>query len=158
MRAKNDTPAENSGTGSENIRVQLLEKALAPHDPLTAVKAWAEAVTTRNGAWQYALLSPELQAEYHDRFAEMNWVTGTSSPWVEKYQVTERYRVDEELYRFAVEFTYTDSTDATFTTKQYVTARKYDDTWLVTKNEKIEVAGRLRNCLPALIQRERIIH
>src|SRR5690606_2592793 len=68
VRAKNNVSAENSGTGSGKMRVQLLEKALEPHAPLTAAKAWAEAVKARNGAWQYALLSPELKKEYYDGF------------------------------------------------------------------------------------------
>ncbi len=143
VRAKNNVSAENSGTGSGKMRVQLLEKALEPHAPLTAAKAWAEAVKARNGAWQYALLSPELKKEYYDGFTEMNWVTGTSSPWIEKYQVTEGYRVDEELYRFAVEFTYTDSTKATFAAKEYITVRKYEDAWLVAQIERIEAAGEI---------------
>ena len=141
--AKNSVPAENGETNPEKMRVNLLEKALEPHDPLTAAKAWAEAVKTRNGAWQYALLSPELKEDYYDRFTEMNWTTGTSSPWIEKYKVTERYRVDEELYRFEVEFIYTDSTKTTFTTKEYITVRKHEDAWLVAQIEKIEAAGEI---------------
>ena len=145
---KNIENEETGPTGPEEMRVTLLEKALQPHDPLTTAKAWAEAIKTRNGAWQYALLSPELQEECYGRFMEMNWITGTSSPWVDKYEVTERYRVDEELYRFAVEFTYTDSTKATFITKEYITVRKYEEAWLVAKVEKIEAAGEITK-LPA---------
>jgi hypothetical protein len=142
-RAKNDVPVEKEETELDKLRVKLLEKALEPHDPLTAAEAWAEAVKTRNGAWQYALLSPELQEEYYDRLTEMNWTTGTSSPWIEKYKVTERYRVDEELYRFEVEFIYTDSTKTTITTKEYITVRKYEEAWLVAKIERIEAAGEI---------------
>ena len=46
---------------SLKTKVGLLEKALAPKSPLAAVEAWAEGVKTRNGAWQYAVLSPELR-------------------------------------------------------------------------------------------------
>ena len=141
--ATDSVPVENGETEVEKVRVSLLEKALKPQDPLTAAEAWAEGVKTRNGAWQYAVLSPELQKEYYDRFAETNWITGTSSPWIEKYRVTERYRVDDELYRFEVEFTYRDSTESTFTTKEYITVRKYEDAWLISMIEKIEVQGEI---------------
>ena len=154
---KDGVPVENGETEPEKMRVNLLEKALKPHDPLTTAKAWAEAVKTRNGAWQYALLSPELQKEYYDSLKEMNWITGVSSPWIDKYKVTERYRIDEELYRFAVEFTYTDSTKSNFTTKEYITVRKYEDAWLVTMIEKIEAEGEITKLPSGTGEKERKI-
>ncbi|HHU52188.1 MAG TPA: copper amine oxidase N-terminal domain-containing protein [Firmicutes bacterium] len=128
---------------SLKTKVGLLEKALAPKSPLAAVEAWAEGVKTRNGAWQYAVLSPELREEQHKRFAEANWSTGTSSPWVESYQVLERYRIDQEVYRYEVKFTYTDSAKKTSGTKEYVTVRKYEDSWLISSIEQVEVEGEI---------------
>lgn len=68
-------------------RVELLEDALAPGLPRLAANNWAEAVKQRNGAWQYALLSKYLQDKYREHFEKLNWVTGTSSPWVDNYEV-----------------------------------------------------------------------
>ncbi|HEY8344785.1 MAG TPA: stalk domain-containing protein [Bacillota bacterium] len=124
-------------------QIGLLEKALTPKSPLAAVEAWAEGVKTRNGAWQYAVLSPELRAEQYERFAVANWSTGASSPWVENFRVIERYRIVQEVYRYEVIFTYTDSTKKTFCTKEYVTVRKYEDSWLVSAVEQVEVEGEI---------------
>ena len=69
-------------------RIELLETALAPRTPDLAAYSWAEAIKTRNGSWQYAIMNDELRTEYLEQFEGTNWVTGFSSPWVEKYRVT----------------------------------------------------------------------
>ena len=81
-------PDNASISNEENsaFRIQLLEKALAPTTADQAAQDWAQALKTRNGAWQYALLSEELRAEKLADF-EMSWVTGFSSPWVTDYEV-----------------------------------------------------------------------
>lgn len=71
-------------------RLELLEKALAPATPRAAVEEWARGVQTRNGALQYALLSPELRQQKYADFVSLEWVTGASSPWVEKYGVVNK--------------------------------------------------------------------
>lgn len=52
---------------------------------LEAAKAWAEAVKNRDGKAQYALYTANLQKDLIDVYEGLNWVTGTSSPWVESY-------------------------------------------------------------------------
>ena len=58
-------------------------------DMLNTAGAWAEAVKTRDGKAQYALMTKALQAKVYDEFVGLNWVTGTSSPWVESYVLEE---------------------------------------------------------------------
>lgn len=65
-----------SGAGTT---VQARRKALAAQ--------WAEAVRTRNGKAQYDLLSTQLQAAVYASYREEHWVTGQSSPWVQRYEV-----------------------------------------------------------------------
>lgn len=121
----------------------LLEKALAPKDPHTAASAWAEGVKTRNGALQYAVMSAELKKESQARFVEANWSTGVSSPWIDSYRITERYEASHDRCRFEVEFTYTDSTKSTFSTREYITVNKFEGNWLVSSIEKIEAKGEI---------------
>ncbi len=49
--------------------------------------AWAEAVKNRDGKAQYALYTQAYQKEVYGAYTGLNWVTGTSSPWVERYTV-----------------------------------------------------------------------
>lgn len=50
---------------------------------------YAEAVRNRHGATQFGLLSAPLRKANRAQFAELNWVTGVSSPWVTGYDIQE---------------------------------------------------------------------
>ncbi|MGI6317606.1 MAG: stalk domain-containing protein [Dethiobacteria bacterium] len=128
---------------AQKTRISLLESALAPKDPDAAVKTWAEGVKTRNGALQYAVMTPELKEESYSDFVKMNWSTGTSSPWIKSFEVYERSKVNGETYRYEVVFTYTDSTKKTFTDTQYVTVVNCEGNWLVSSLDKFDVKERI---------------
>ena len=126
---------------SEELRISNLERALAPEEPLEAVNSWAKGVKTRNGALQYAVMSPELREEYYDELSQ-GWSTGVSSPWVEGFEITER-AVENGTYKFDVTFTYTDSTKNTFTETQFVTVQKFEENWFVADINKVDVSGEI---------------
>ena len=128
---------------TDQVQVRLLEEALTPQDPQAAANIWAEGVKTRNGALQYAVMSPEFKKESYSGLVDSNWSTGASSPWVESYEITERYSFNNERYRFEINFTYTDSTKESFSTTEYVTIAYFDGDWLVSSIEKIEVKGEI---------------
>ena len=134
---------EAKETEVKQNQVRLLEEALAPQDPLNAAETWAEGVKTRNGALQYAVMSPTLKKEHFAKLVDSNWSTGVSSPWVDGFKITERYNFNNEIYRFEIDFNYTDSTKSTFSTKEYVTVNNYEGHWLVSSIEKIEAAGEI---------------
>lgn len=125
---------------NSKMRIQLLEAALAPKDALSAAEFWAEGVKTRNGALQFAVMSPSLREEKYSYFEELNWVTGTSSPWVEKYTVKEINKTDKTVV-YEVEFVYTDSTGTKFSENQFIIVEKIDDKWLVSSVEDLDVEG-----------------
>ncbi|MGI6732537.1 MAG: copper amine oxidase N-terminal domain-containing protein [Anaerovoracaceae bacterium] len=128
---------------TDSNRIALLESALAPKSSLSAVNSWAEAVKTRNGAWQYAVMTPDLQEKYYEQFASLNWTTGTSSPWIKEYMVIEKGNPDKNTYFYEVEFTWTDSTMQTSTTKEYVTVKNTDGIWLVSSIDMVHVRGNI---------------
>lgn len=128
---------------ADQAQVRLLEEALAPEDPLNAAQTWAEGVKARNGALQYAVMTPDLKKGYLAKFVDSNWSTGASSPWVENYEITERYNFNNEKYRFEINFTSTDSTKETFSTTEYVTVANFDGNWLVSSIEKVEAKGEI---------------
>jgi len=133
----------NTQTQSLQAQVARLEQALAPQEPLTAVKTWAEGVKMRNAALQYAVMNPELKKEHYAEFAAMNWSTGTSSPWIESYQIMSDTKVDATTYRYEVAFTFTDSTQSKFTNTQYVIVKQYDDKWLLAEIGSVDVRGQI---------------
>lgn len=91
-------------------RLELLETAFAPKTYREVVEKWAEGVKSRNGAVQFAVLSPELRDQLQHQFEELMWVTGTSSPWVEQYSITSEQDLGETTRRFAVQFQLATST------------------------------------------------
>lgn len=126
----------------QSRQIAELERALAPKDGFEAVSSWAEAVKQRNGAWQYALMLPELKQASLDEFVSMNWVTGTSSPWVKEYAVKKIAETDQtQLYR--VTFTWTDSTGQLSNTVQSVTVKEAEGTWLIFGIENLDGMGKV---------------
>lgn len=130
---------ETYGFEIEKTRILLLERALEPKEPYAAVQSWAEGIKTRNGALQYAVMAQNLKDEYYPIFTELGWVTGVSSPWVESYEIAEKYRIDNDKYRYKVVFTFTDSTKSRFSEIEYVTVKYYDNIWLVSSIEEVNI-------------------
>jgi len=126
-----------------SIRITLLERALEPKAPYAALNAWAEGVKTRNGALQYAVMSPKLKDLNYDGFVELGWVTGVSSPWVESYEIVEKYRLNDDTYRYLVKFTYTDSTMSYYYEIKYVTVNNFNGGWLISDIEGVDIKGKI---------------
>ncbi len=118
----------------EQRRIELLEEALAPRTADLAAYSWAEAVKTRNGAWQYALMDENLRAQYLEEFESLNWVTGFSSPWVEKYRVTRESEDEKGNVTFKVEFDWYTSAGYAYSNTGILTVSKVpdQDKWLIT--------------------------
>jgi len=119
-----------TGNG-QSFRISNLERALAPKTAPEAAASWAEGVQTRNGAWQYAVMTPDLKKEFYEEFASLNWVTGTSSPWVKSFEVKGLGSAGDDICRYSVTFVWTDSTGSVSESTQHITVKNIDGTWLV---------------------------
>jgi Copper amine oxidase N-terminal domain. len=113
-------------------RLTLMEKALTPVSPEEAVRDWAKAVQTRNGAWQYALLAPDLQERYRPDYERTGWVTGVSSPWVDKYAILEQKEDKEGNWLFTVQFDLLASTGPAGSSVHHLTVQPRDGGWYIT--------------------------
>lgn len=113
-------------------QVKQLEAAVAPAGPLEAVEAWARGVKSRNGALQYAVLSPELKEQKRPEFEGMYWVTGTSSPWAESYKIENETQGEAE-WECVVSFELATSTGPAGSYTSKVTARQYGQNWFVSQ-------------------------
>ncbi|QAT48968.1 M56 family metallopeptidase [Caproiciproducens sp. NJN-50] len=67
----------------------------------TIAGKWAEAVKKRDGKAQYDLLSPKCQSAVYDAYDSNGWTTGTSSPWVESYEVSAYQNGATVTYQYA---------------------------------------------------------
>ncbi len=120
--------------GSAKMRLEMLEAALAPESAAEAARAWAEAVRTRNGAAQYALMSPALKST---TTPPPMWVTGVSSPWVGGYTILSRPSSSPDLASYLVRFSMWTSTGGGSTDSMVLDIKKYADLrgtpWLIDK-------------------------
>jgi len=53
-------------------------------------------VKSRNGAIQYSLLTDKLKVEQYNFFKDLNFVTGTSSPWIDSYGIS---KIEDGKYK-----------------------------------------------------------
>ncbi|MDD4803054.1 MAG: stalk domain-containing protein [Syntrophomonas sp.] len=86
--------------------VERIEESLIPAIPDEAVKLWGRGEQTRNGALQYAALSPQLRsvADKSSHVRQTYWVTGGSSPWVGPITIDKRYQISETRIEYTLSF------------------------------------------------------
>lgn len=114
-------------------RVNLLQNALSPSTPKEAVEKWAKGVKERNGALQFAVLSPEFKEQRLSVYESFNWVTGTSSPWVERYEITKETQTGDTTWEYEVRYEYATSTGPAGSGKQKIVVKQYENAWYITQ-------------------------
>jgi len=70
------------------VAVLLPTIVLAINEPITVVKAWAQAAKERNGKKQYQLLCTDQRNKNKAILESLNWVTGVSSSGIGDYKIT----------------------------------------------------------------------
>jgi hypothetical protein len=119
------------------VRNQLLLEALdfvGVCDQESAALVWAEGLKRRNAAMQYSVMNSTLRTEYKAQLEKTfpNWVTGISSPWVERYEVLRITPLSETRAEIALKFTTATSTgiaDSFFAT---LTVEREGPFWYIT--------------------------
>jgi len=86
--------------------IARIENALIPDSADEAVKLWGRGMQTRNGALQYAALSPRLrqQADKSPYVSESYWVTGYSSPHVGPITIESRNQLSDTKIEYTISF------------------------------------------------------
>lgn len=106
-------------------RVQLLENAFALDTPDEIADNWAKGVMSRNGALQYALLCDGLRKKTLPGFEAFDWITGTSSPWIDKFEIINKEEQNDTSWKYTIIFHYTDSTGSSkYSTSSIVVEKK----------------------------------
>jgi hypothetical protein len=125
-------------TQLQQRRISLLENALVPQTAREAAQTWAKGIKTRNGALQFAVLSPELRSKMEADYGKLNWVTGASSPWVESYKITRQVQQGGG-WEFEIQYQMMTSTGSAGTQTDRIRVNKLpiDDThpegWYITQ-------------------------
>ncbi|HWS42796.1 MAG TPA: hypothetical protein VN421_06870 [Pseudoflavonifractor sp.] len=74
--------------------------------PEQAAGVWAQGLMRRSAAMQYTVMTQALKEQYAAQLDALssNWVTGMSSPWVQRYTVMEASRPDDAHAEMALSF------------------------------------------------------
>lgn len=129
LAANNKAEAPAAGKREESVPASSRTDAL--EQIRTVAGKWAEAVKMRDGKAQYDLLSPECQSAVYDEYNANHWSTGTSSPWVESYEIS----VDQDsatiTYRYAASTGFAGAYEQTLSFVQQDGKYSIDDFYLI---------------------------
>lgn len=129
-----ETAVRGNETVKTSIQEQLerLEDGIIPTEPNDTVQLWAKAVKARNGALQYALFTENIKAGVKQSFEQFHWVTGASSPWVEKFKVTGQEEQKDKSILYTVEFKLATSNGKAGIDKAKVSLVQSGEQWLIS--------------------------
>jgi hypothetical protein len=92
----------------EQIKSEIarIENVLIPDSSDEAIKLWGRGMQTRNGALQYAALSPQLRqaADQSPYVRQSYWVTGCSSPQVGLITIESRNELSDTKVEYTISF------------------------------------------------------
>ncbi|ACX52927.1 hypothetical protein Adeg_1843 [Ammonifex degensii KC4] len=103
-------------------------------------------------ALQYALFSPELKQQKYAEFASLGWETGTSSPWVERYEVIKEVSLPGGKWLYEVKFDLMTSTGPAGSKVIWVTVVPCDQHWCVAQLEEDRVLAELQGQVVNLLK------
>lgn len=118
-------------------QVELFRDALdnfGASSPKQVINIWVKAVKTRNGALHYAAASREFKekliAEW-SRPEESCWVTGTSSPWLDKYKIVYSKKLNDSEYEARLRYYWRTSAGPAEPTETVLRIIRQKDFWYV---------------------------
>jgi hypothetical protein len=119
------------------MRNQLLLEALnyvGVCDPEGAATVWAEGLKLRSAAMQYSVMNSGLRKEYAAQLETTfpNWVTGISSPFVERYEILKTTPQGDARSEIALRFTTATSTGVAGTYGATLTLEKEGSFWRIS--------------------------
>lgn len=119
------------------VRNQLLLEALnhvGVCDPESAAAVWAEGLRLRNAAIQYSMINSELRTEYAADLENTfpNWVTGVSSPFIERYEILRTTLLNDTRAEIALKFTTATSTGPAGAHRATLTVEQDGPFWRIT--------------------------
>jgi len=123
----------NSANSDSSQQLTLLQQGFAAKTPKEAVQTWAEAVQNRNGAVQFAVLSPALKEKIRSHYEQIHWVTGISSPWVDEFYITKEEKSADNTWKYGVEFQMKTSTGNAGLESASLKVAEMDGSWYITE-------------------------
>lgn len=109
-----------------------------PQTKEAAVTLWAEALKQRNGVFRFAVLDNSLKSAEYQKYSDMYWTIGFSSPWIIDYKINQKNKIDDKTYEYEINYTMTDSTRASYSAHESLTIKQLGTHWVVTKHDNYD--------------------
>jgi hypothetical protein len=86
----------------------------------------------RNASIQYSIFSKEFKKVMYPQFVELNWVTGVSSPWITKYEITKETVINPNSEVIEMRLDYATSNGPEPSTLLTISLIKVHNSWVIT--------------------------
>lgn len=106
--------------------------------PEEVISIWANAEKTRNGVFHYAVACDKLKNKIIKQWGDPTdsyWIYGTSSPWLDKYEILYNKKLSDSKYEAKIKFFWITSSGPSEPTETTLVIVKNKDRWCV-KEEK----------------------
>lgn len=100
------------------------------------IELWAKADQTRNGVYKYAVACRKVKEEIIKKWGKAEegfWIIGGSSPWVKKYEVVSKQKLNEENYKVKIKYYWETSAGSSPPTEETLIISKNKDNWCVNE-------------------------
>lgn len=119
-----------------SVRNRLLIEAMdhvGVCDPQSAATVWAEGLKARSAAMQFSVMDPQLRAKYIAQLEKTfpNWVTGVSSPWIDRYEILKITPLSDTRARIEMKFTTATSTGPAGNYPAQLIVEKEENFWRI---------------------------
>ncbi|NLM33960.1 MAG: hypothetical protein GX206_00815 [Clostridiales bacterium] len=103
------------------------------------VELWVKGDAMRNGVYKYAVACDELKKKIINKWGkaeESYWIIGGSSPWLDKYEVLEKKKIDKNNYEVKIKYYWETSAGPSDSTEELLIISKVKDKWCVKEIRK----------------------
>lgn len=118
-------------------QVSLFREALdkfGANSPEQVISIWANGEKTRNGVFHYVVACNELKARFIQEWGQPEdsyWIHGTSSPWLDRYEVAYNNKLSDFEHEVKLIFYWTTSAGPTEPSETILSIIKNGDIWCV---------------------------
>lgn len=137
----NSSISETSDCLQQKAQIALFMTVMnefGPNSPIQAAELWIKGDKTRNGVYKYVSACSKVKLEFLKQWGnpENNlWVIGTSSPWLQKYEIIKNVQKKNSTYIITANYYWATSSGVDKPQKNILTIVRNGTRWCVQKVE-----------------------
>jgi hypothetical protein len=112
---------------------QVLDE-FSPSSLEQVIDLWTKGDKMRNGVFKYSVACEELKGQIIKKWGkaeESYWIIGGSSPWLDKYEVLSKKKIDKNNYEVKIKYYWETSAGPSGSTEEVLVIGRIKDKWCV---------------------------